>query len=102
MCICVFPDGRSAAPACRYALRRRAADARHRQALMAFPLILLMDEPSMGLSPPLVQEIFKAIGKLQRTGITIRLEEQNARVALSAADRGHVPGMERSAMEDNA
>ena len=102
MCICGFPDGRSAASVCRYALRRRAADALHRQDLMAFLRILLMDEPFMGLYPPLVQEIFKVIGKLQRTGTTILPEEKNARMVLSAADRGHVPGMGRSAMEDNA
>ena len=57
------------------------------RALMTNPKILLMDEPSMGLSPLLVSEIFSIIEELHKDGITILLVEQNAKMALSVADR---------------
>jgi branched-chain amino acid transport system ATP-binding protein len=60
------------------------------RALMAHPLLLILDEPSMGLSPLLVKEIFSIIGGLRREGTTILLIEQNARAALNVADRGYV------------
>lgn len=61
------------------------------RALMAAPRLILMDEPSMGLSPLLVGEVFGIIQKLNRElGITILLVEQNARMALAAADYGYV------------
>jgi branched-chain amino acid transport system ATP-binding protein len=60
------------------------------RALMSKPRLLLLDEPSMGLAPILVAEIFKTIQSLQATGVTIFLVEQNARAALKIADRAFV------------
>ena len=60
------------------------------RALMSHPKTILMDEPSMGLSPKLVKEIFSIIRKLHEQGITILLVEQNAKMALSIADRAYV------------
>jgi len=60
------------------------------RALMTNPKMVLMDEPSMGLSPILVGEIFSIITELHESGITILLVEQNAKMALSVADRAYV------------
>ncbi len=60
------------------------------RALVARPRILLLDEPSMGLSPILVQEIFRAVEQIHRDGATILLVEQNARLALSITDHAYV------------
>ncbi len=60
------------------------------RALMSNPKFLLMDEPSMGLSPILVKEIFHIIGTLHEKGITILLVEQNAKMALSVSSRAYV------------
>jgi branched-chain amino acid transport system ATP-binding protein len=58
--------------------------------LMARPRLLLLDEPSLGLSPPLVEQIFGILAGLRAAGVAILIAEQNARMALAAADRGYV------------
>jgi len=60
------------------------------RALMAHPRVLLLDEPSMGLAPILVENIFETIQEINQEGTTILLVEQNALVALSVASRGYV------------
>ncbi|MBI2217433.1 MAG: ABC transporter ATP-binding protein [Candidatus Rokubacteria bacterium] len=60
------------------------------RALMARPRMLLLDEPSLGLAPRLVTEIFRVIDEIHATGVGILLVEQNARLALGAATRGYV------------
>ena len=58
--------------------------------LMVRPRLLLLDEPSLGLSPRLVTEIFRVLTTLRRSGVAIVLAEQNARLSLAIADRGYV------------
>ncbi|MGZ5385443.1 MAG: ABC transporter ATP-binding protein [Acidimicrobiia bacterium] len=72
------------------------------RALMARPSILLMDEPSMGLAPILVEQVFETIQEINKEGVTIFLVEQNANVALSIADRGYVLQTGRIVMHDTA
>ena len=72
------------------------------RALMSHPKTILMDEPSMGLSPKRVKEIFSIIRKLHEQGITILLVEQNAKMALSIADRAYVLETGRITMEGDA
>lgn len=72
------------------------------RALMAKPKLLLLDEPSMGLAPLLVKQIFNIIEEINKTGTTILLVEQNANVALSIADRAYVVETGRIVLSGNA
>lgn len=72
------------------------------RALMAKPKLLMLDEPSMGLAPLLVEQIFEIIKELHAAGTTILLVEQNAQMALSVADRAYVLETGRIVMEDAA
>jgi len=69
------------------------------RALMSKPRLLLLDEPSMGLAPLLVAEIFRSVQKLQAEGVTIFLVEQNAHAALKIADRAYVMETGRTVLE---
>ena len=72
------------------------------RALMARPALLLLDEPSMGLSPILVDAIFRIIEDINRQGTTLLLVEQNARMALRVAHRGYVIQTGRIVLHDSA
>ena len=72
------------------------------RALMASPRLMLMDEPSMGLAPILVESVFETIKEINETGTTILLVEQNATVALSVADRGYVLQTGEIVLKDSA
>ena len=72
------------------------------RALMSKPKMLLLDEPSMGLSPLLVKEVFHTIENVNRHGVTVLLVEQNAKMALNIADRGYVIETGRITMEGRA
>ena len=72
------------------------------RALMLKPKLLLLDEPSLGLSPNYVEIIFDKIKEINKEGVTILLVEQNVRVALEYADRGYVFEIGRIAFEDKA
>jgi len=70
--------------------------------LMSNPKLLLLDEPSLGLAPVLVQDVFKVIKEIQKVGTTILLVEQNARMALLVADRGFVLETGKVVLTDTA
>jgi branched-chain amino acid transport system ATP-binding protein len=72
------------------------------RALMAKPSLLLLDEPSMGLAPVLVEQIFDTVQTINKQGVTILLVEQNAAMALSIAQRGYVLETGRIALEGSA
>ncbi len=72
------------------------------RALMSKPKLLMLDEPSMGLAPILVEQIFDIIKELHRAGTTILLVEQNAQMALSVADRAYVLGTGKITISGNA
>ena len=69
------------------------------RALLSRPRLLLLDEPSMGLAPRVVEDIFTLIGKIARAGVALLLVEQNARLALGLADRGYVMESGRIVLE---
>jgi branched-chain amino acid transport system ATP-binding protein len=72
------------------------------RALMIEPRLLLLDEPTVGLSPKVIQEIFERIEVINRTGVGILMVEQNARAALSIAHRGYVLATGRNRFTDSA
>lgn len=72
------------------------------RALMARPQVLMLDEPSLGLAPRIVQEIFQIIGQLRARGVSILLVEQNARAALQVSDYAYVLEMGRIALQGPA
>jgi branched-chain amino acid transport system ATP-binding protein len=72
------------------------------RALMAEPRLLLLDEPSMGLAPKLVRDIFTSLRRLNEEGLTMILVEQDARIALDLADKGLVFERGRIVLEDEA
>jgi branched-chain amino acid transport system ATP-binding protein len=72
------------------------------RALMAHPKLLLLDEPSMGLSPILVEQIFSIIKDINKQGTTVLLVEQNALMALAVANRGYVLQTGQIVLHDNA
>ena len=72
------------------------------RALMSKPKLLMLDEPSMGLAPLLVEQVFDIIKELHKAGTTILLVEQNAKMALSIADRAYVLETGRISMSGNA
>jgi branched-chain amino acid transport system ATP-binding protein len=72
------------------------------RALMGRPKLLLLDEPSLGLAPKLVEEIFSIIQRINREGVTVLLVEQNANKALGIAEYGYVLETGRIALEDEA
>ena len=72
------------------------------RALMSKPKLLMLDEPSMGLAPILVEQIFDIVKELHQSGVTVLLVEQNAQMALSIADRAYVLETGRISMEGPA
>jgi branched-chain amino acid transport system ATP-binding protein len=72
------------------------------RALMARPQLLLLDEPSLGLAPIIVKDIFKALDQIRDKGVTILLVEQNVRMALKLANRGYVLEVGRIALQGDA
>ncbi|MPV69184.1 ABC transporter ATP-binding protein [Burkholderia sp. BE17] len=72
------------------------------RAILSKPKLLLLDEPSMGLSPIMVEKIFEVVRTISSEGITVLLVEQNARLALQAADRGYVMDSGMVTMEGDA
>ena len=72
------------------------------RALMARPRLLLLDEPSLGLAPLIVREVFRVVASLRSHGVSVLLVEQNARAALQVADRAYVLEMGAVALEGNA
>ena len=72
------------------------------RAMMANPTLLMLDEPSLGLAPILVDQVFKALEDLKKTGLSVLLVEQNAFKALSFADRAYILETGKVILEGNA
>ena len=72
------------------------------RAMMSRPRLLLLDEPSMGLAPLMVQKIFETIRSIAAEGVTIMLVEQNARLALEVCQRGYVMESGQITLQDDA
>ncbi len=72
------------------------------RALMAQPKVMMLDEPSLGLAPLIISDIFKLFEEIREMGVTIVLVEQNARMALKVADRGYIIESGNIVMEDDA
>jgi branched-chain amino acid transport system ATP-binding protein len=72
------------------------------RALMSSPKVLLLDEPSLGLAPLIVKEIYKIIKKIREKGVSILLVEQNAKIALNVSDRGYVLETGKIVLHDKA
>jgi branched-chain amino acid transport system ATP-binding protein len=72
------------------------------RALMSTPRLLLLDEPSLGLAPTMVETVFRVIAEIRRQGVTVLMVEQNAALALRMADRAYVMESGRIALEGDA
>ena len=72
------------------------------RALMQDPKVLMMDEPSLGLAPLLIEEVFRAIAQIRKDGMPILLVEQNSKAALQVADRGYVIEVGEIILQDTA
>ena len=94
------PEG-ARAPEGGHDVRRRAADARHRPRADGRPQLLLLDEPSMGIAPILVDRIYETIQEINRQGMTILLVEQNANYALGVSKRAYVLETGQVALSDD-
>jgi branched-chain amino acid transport system ATP-binding protein len=94
--------GGAQGPHRRLPVGRRAADAGDRSRLMSNPKLIMIDEPSLGLAPMIVDEVFTLLGSLKRAGMTLLIVEQNTRVALDIADYGYVMENGRIVLEGAA
>jgi len=72
------------------ALGRRAGNAGHRRALLVNPKLLILDEPSQGLAPLVLREVFRIVAQMRQEGISVLLVEQNVRLSLDIADHVYV------------
>ena len=72
------------------------------RALMSTPRLLLLDEPSLGLTPTMIETVFRAIAEIRREGVTVLMVEQNAALALRMADRAYVMESGRIALDSAA